>query len=231
MRAPCPTTGHVFALLVGHVPPHSRRLVPLSLRQSHSSSTRRSFSCGRVSSSRRSVSRRHPCSAWWDASCAAAEHRFGEDRGESFEGDLTIAELRTFLLRGDREHAVDESIGQALEGSRSLRQAEGGGRREVEAELHPRVRGVDRLTAGAGGTTEAPAELLLGHDDRTRDAERTDHGADPTGWERCFRSLRRPPDHHPPRRCPRAVSLSGAPRGRPRPVCPRPRRRPRPALR
>ena len=88
--------------------------------------------------------------------------RLGEDRGESFEGDLTIAELRTFLLRRDGEHAVDESIGEALEGSRSLRRAEGGRRREVEAELHPRVRGVDRLTAGAGGATEAPAELLLG---------------------------------------------------------------------
>src|SRR5215210_551948 len=38
-----PYDRHVLALLVGHVPPHSRRLVPGSLRQSHSSSTRRSF--------------------------------------------------------------------------------------------------------------------------------------------------------------------------------------------
>ena len=94
---------------------------------------------------------------------------------QSFLGCFAVAELGSFLLRGDREDAVDETAGQALEDPRALHRPQRRRRRDVEAELDPRVRRVDRLAAGSGGPAEPPAELVLRNRDGSRDTERTGH--------------------------------------------------------
>ncbi len=99
----------------------------------------------------------------------------GEDLGDPLEGSLPIAELRPVLRGDDRKNAVDESARQPFERAGSLHRTEGRRRRQVEAELHSRVGGVDGLTARPRRPAEPPLQLPLGHDDRASNAEGTDH--------------------------------------------------------
>ena len=152
----------------------ARRLVGAAR---HSSSGRRSrliFARRRFSARRRSV----------DARVARVGRRRGGGGatasarmlGEPFSRDLTVAQLRAFLLRAHRQDAVDEARGEAFQRSGPLHGPERRRRPQVQAELGPGVRGVDRLTARTGRAAEPPLELPLGDQDRTGDAERPHHG-------------------------------------------------------
>lgn len=60
------------------------------------------------------------------------------------------------LLDTDGEHGASESRGKILQHASPLAVVQGGRRCKVEAELDPRIRGVDVLATGAG----RPGELL-----------------------------------------------------------------------
>jgi hypothetical protein len=99
----------------------------------------------------------------------------GQDLGEPLAGGLSVAELGTVLRGGHREHTFNEPARKRLEGTRSLHLTERRGRRQVEAEFHARLGGIDGLTARPRRSTEPPLQLPLGHDDRACHAHWADH--------------------------------------------------------
>ncbi|SDY62475.1 hypothetical protein SAMN05216215_103123 [Saccharopolyspora shandongensis] len=83
----------------------------------------------------------------------------GEQPGHPFPSGLAVGELRTMLGGCDREHAIDEAVGEAFhrtfpQGFRNRRRAG-----EAEGQFDPRVRCVDALPARTGGPREALGEL------------------------------------------------------------------------
>ena len=79
------------------------------------------------------------------------------------------------LRRGHREHAVHEASGQTLQRPRALHRSQGARRGDIEAQLDPRIGGVDRLPAGTRRVAEPPAQLALRDDDRAADAKGAGH--------------------------------------------------------
>src|SRR5918992_454955 len=91
--------------------------------------------------------------------------------------DRLLARLRgTASARRWRDRPANEPVAEPFQRSRPLHGPERRRRPEIQAQLYPRVSGVDRLTAGPGGSAEAPAQFLLGNHDRSRYAERAHHG-------------------------------------------------------
>ena len=96
--------------------------------------------------------------------------RCAQDFGEALAGGRAIAALGTILGGGDGQDTSGQAFPKLTQGTFTLFLVEGARRVQVQAELHPRVRGVDALPSGTLGVRKALNQLPRGHDEATRAA-------------------------------------------------------------
>jgi len=101
--------------------------------------------------------------------------RGGEDLRHPLQGGLSVPKLRPLLRRRHRQHAIHEPAGKPIQRTPPLHGTQSARSGHIDAQLHAGVGRVDRLSAGSGRVAEPPAQLARRHQDRTADAERTDH--------------------------------------------------------
>ena len=90
------------------------------------------------------------------------DERLAQEGGQALPGCLTVAELGAVLHGIDREHGAVEPVREPIQHALALRLGEGGGGGEVQAQLHPGIRGVHTLPSGTGGVRELLDELCGG---------------------------------------------------------------------
>ena len=93
-----------------------------------------------------------------------------QDLAEALARGGAVAALGTSLGGRDREDGSGESLAEHRQGTLALLVVEGARRSKVQAELYPRVRGVDPLPSGARGVRKALDQLPRGHDKAARAA-------------------------------------------------------------
>ena len=96
--------------------------------------------------------------------------RCAQNFGEALAGGRAIAALGAVLGGGDGQDTSGQAFPKLTQGTITLLLIQGGCGRQVQAELHPRVRGVDPLTARTRRVRKALDQLPRGHDEATRAA-------------------------------------------------------------
>ena len=95
-------------------------------------------------------------------------HGGAQGLGEPLPRGYSVAQLRAMLFGADREHCPGDPSRQLVQHSCALDIIQGRRGAEIETQLHPRVRGVDALSAGTGRMAELLDELSRPYGDAVR---------------------------------------------------------------
>ena len=89
---------------------------------------------------------------------------------EAFAGGSAVAALGTSLGGGDGQDGADQALPQFTQGALALTIVQRGRRAQIQAQLNPRIRRVDALTAGTRRVGEALFQLPCRYDEAVRAA-------------------------------------------------------------